>query len=119
MNKKSQRNSLTNLLSEYIDALEPQTKSESGSGSSQTKPKTKAKSQSKSQPKQSAQPIEKETDLLDRLVKKPKSKTRITLDLEPQQYEQLEKLAAYTGQTKAKLLRSMIDEVAKLLENKQ
>lgn len=43
--------------------------------------------------------------------------TRITLDLDAETYAQLKRLAEYTGKTQAKLLRALITETAKLLED--
>ncbi|MBD2007070.1 ribbon-helix-helix protein, CopG family [Trichocoleus sp. FACHB-40] len=73
-----------------------------------TKQKTKSKKLAQTQ---------EEENLLEKLKKQVPSKTRITLDLDPETYEQLSELAEYTGQTKAKLLRALIREMAKILQN--
>ncbi len=101
MSKKESRNQLTNLLEQFkVNNLEPQ-----------TEPATKVKAKRKK-----TAPTQQE-NLLEKLKKEVPSKTRITLDLDPETYEQLSELAEYTGQTKAKLLRALIREVAKLLQN--
>jgi len=102
MSKKKPRHSLTDLVSQFaLGNLEPQ-------AASTTKQKTKGKKPAQTQ---------EEENLLEKLKKQVPSKTRITLDLDPETYEQLSELAEYTGQTKAKLLRALIREVAKLLQN--
>ncbi|MBD1903658.1 ribbon-helix-helix domain-containing protein [Trichocoleus sp. DQ-A3] len=102
MSKNKPRHSLTDLVSQFaLGNLEPQAEPAS-------KQKTKRKKTA---------PTQEEEDLLEKLKKQVPSKTRITLDLDPETYEQLSQLAEYTGQTKAKLLRALIREVAKLLQN--
>ncbi|MHC5615456.1 MAG: ribbon-helix-helix protein, CopG family [Nostoc sp.] len=104
MNKKS-RNSLTDLLSEInLQELEAE-------------PTTKPKPQVK-QPQKSSQ--KSTPNLLDKIKEQQPSKiTRITVDLDPETYEQLEQLVEYTGLTKAKLLRALIQETANLLQKPQ
>jgi hypothetical protein len=106
MNKKS-RNSLTDLLSEInLQELE-----------SEPTPKLKPERQVK-QPQKSSQ--KSTPNLLDKLkTQKPEKITRITVDLDPETYQQLEQLIEYTGLTKAKLLRALIQETAKLLHKSQ
>ncbi len=103
MSKKKPRHSLTDLVSQFssLSNIEPQ-------AASASKQKTKGKKTA---------PTQEEENLLEKLKKQVPSKTRITLDLDPEIYEQLSELAEYTGQTKAKLLRALIREVAKLLQN--
>ena len=106
MNKKS-RNSLTDLLSE-INLQERE---------SEPTPKLKPERLFK-QPQKSSQ--KSTPNLLDKLkTQKPEKITRITVDLDPETYQQLEQLIEYTGLTKAKLLRALIQETANLLQKSQ
>ncbi|MBD2208212.1 hypothetical protein H6G33_38190 [Calothrix sp. FACHB-1219] len=112
---KKPRNALTELVSQFsFDDLTPEpekTKSKSKSNSN-------SKEQSSSKPsKKRTQKIDDKQNLLDKLKHQSKTETtRITLDLEPETYEQLNQLADYTGMTKAKLLRALIQETANLLQ---
>ncbi|MBN3944975.1 MAG: ribbon-helix-helix protein, CopG family [Nostoc sp. NMS7] len=106
MNKKS-RNSLTDLLSEInLQELEPEP-------TAKLKPERQVKQLQKSSQKSTP-------NLLEKIKKQQPAKiTRITVDLDPETYEQLEHLIEYTGLTKAKLLRALIKETAKLLQKSQ
>lgn len=103
MNKKS-RNSLTDLLSEIkLQELEP-------GPTAKLKPERQVKQPQKSSQKSTP-------NLLDKIKEQQPAKiTRITVDLDPETYEQLEELIEYTGLTKAKLLRALIKETANLLQ---
>lgn len=102
MNKKQSRRSLTDLVSAFdVPELE--------------KKKTKTKKTS-TRSKQQSHP---ENNLLNNLKKSTAKTTRITVDLDPETYDELEKLCEYTGQPKAKLIRGLIKEATKLLQNMQ
>ncbi len=102
MNKKQSRRSLTDLVSAFdVPELE--------------KKKTKTKKTS-TRSKQQSHP---ENNLLTNLKKSTAKTTRITVDLDPATYDELEKLCEYTGQPKAKLIRGLIKEATKLLQNMQ
>ncbi|BAY28165.1 hypothetical protein NIES2100_79940 (plasmid) [Calothrix sp. NIES-2100] len=110
MTKKT-RNALTELVSQFsFDDLAPEPE------------KTKSKSNSKQQSspkasKKQSQKTEDKVNLLEKIKQQQKTETtRITLDLDPLTYEQLNQLAEYTGMTKAKLLRALIQEMANLLQ---
>lgn len=112
---KKPRNALTELVAQFsFDDLAPE---------STEKPKRSSKQQPSPSPKTSkkqGQKAEDKLDLLEKIRQQPKAEiTRITLDLDPETYEQLTELAEHTKMTKAKLLRALIQETAKLLQNKQ
>lgn len=114
MTKKT-RNPLTELVAQFsFDDLTPEPTE---------KPKRSSKQQSSPSPKTSKKQSQKTEDnlnLLEKLKQQQKTETtRITLDLDPETYEQLNQLAEYTGMTKAKLLRALIQETANLLQKKQ
>lgn len=107
---KQARNVLAELASQFsVDDLTPEPTE-----------KPKPPSQKQSSPKTSKKQSQKTEDNLNILEKlkqqQPTEKTRITLDLDPETYEQLNQLAEHTGMTKAKLLRALIQEIAKLLQ---
>ena len=107
---KQTRNALTELVSQFsVDDLAPETTE---------KPKSRQKQQSSSKTsKKQSQKTEDKLNLLEKLKQQqPTETTRITLDLDPETYEQLNQLAEHTGMTKAKLLRALIQETAKLLQ---
>ena len=112
MTKKT-RNALTELVSQFsFDdlAAEPTDK---------PKPRQKQQSSPKASKKQS-QKTEDNLNLLEKLKLQQKAETtRITLDLDPETYDKLNLLAEYTGMTKAKLLRALIQETANLLQKSQ
>ena len=110
--RKKTRNTLTDLLQEVdVNNLK--------------EPRVEPKQAKETQPKKQVQPQksaaktkEKSQTILDKLKEEESSKrTRITLDLDPETYAQLKRLAEYTGKTQAKLLRALISETAKLLED--
>ncbi|MBD2303837.1 ribbon-helix-helix protein, CopG family [Nostoc sp. FACHB-190] len=112
---KKPRNALTELVSQFsFDDLAPE---------STEKPKSSSSSKQESSPKASkkrTQKTEDKVNLLEKLKQQSKTETtRITLDLDPDTYEQLNQLAEYTEMTKAKLLRALIQEMAKLLQKIQ
>lgn len=112
MTKKT-RNALTELVSQFsFDDLVPETTE---------KPKSRQKQQSSPKAfKKQSQKTENNLNLLEKLKQQQKTETtRITLDLDPETYEQLNQLAEYTEMTKAKLLRALIQETAKLLQKSQ
>lgn len=110
MTKKT-RNALTELVSQFsFDDLAPEP-------TEQPKPRSRP---SPNTSKKQSQKTEDNLNLLDKLKQQQKTETtRITLDLDPETYEQLNQLAEYTGMTKAKLLRALIQETAKLLQKSQ
>ena len=102
MNKKQSRRSLTDLVPAFdVPELE------------QKKTRTKKTS---TRSKQQSHP---ENNLLNNLKKSTAKTTRITVDLDPATYSELEKLCSYTGQPKAKLIRGLIKEATKILQNMQ
>ncbi|MBL1202450.1 MAG: ribbon-helix-helix protein, CopG family [Nostoc sp. GBBB01] len=112
---KKPRNALTELVSQFsFDDL---------AGETTEKPKRPSSSKQQSSPKASKKQSQKTEDnlnLLEKLKQQQKTETtRITLDLDPETYEHLNQLAEYTGMTKAKLLRALIQETAKLLQKSQ
>ncbi|MBD2730950.1 CopG family transcriptional regulator [Nostoc sp. FACHB-892] len=107
---KQDRNVLTELASQFsVDDLVSEI-------TEKPKPRQKQQSSPKISKKQS-QKTEDNLNLLEKLKQQqPTETTRITLDLDPETYEQLNQLAEHTGMTKAKLLRALIQETAKLLQ---
>lgn len=104
MNTKKPRRSLSDLYSQLK------------SDEDLLQPTTKLKQKKQLQKAENTQP----PSLLDKLkTQKPEKITRITVDLDPETYQQLEQLIEYTGLTKAKLLRALIQETAKLLQKSQ
>lgn len=107
---KQARNALTELASQFsVDDLVSEI-------TEKPKPRQRQQSSPKTSKKQS-QKTEDNLNLLEKLKQQqPTETTRITLDLDPGTYEQLNQLAEHTGMTKAKLLRALIRETAKLLQ---
>lgn len=104
MNTKKPRRSLSDLYSQLKSDEEL------------LQPTAKPKQKKQLQKTENTQP----PNLLDKLkTQKPEKITRITVDLDPETYEQLEHLIEYTGLTKAKLLRALIKETANLLQKSQ
>nr|WP_322719686.1 hypothetical protein [Nostoc sp. ChiQUE02]MDZ8232724.1 hypothetical protein [Nostoc sp. ChiQUE02] len=110
---KQSRNALTELASQFsVDDLVSEI-------TEKPKPRQRQQSSPKTSKKQS-QKTEDNLNLLEKLKQQqPTETTRITLDLDPETYEMLEQLIEYTGLTKAKLLRALIKETAKLLQKSQ
>lgn len=112
MTKKT-RNILTDLMPEFSEFTVDDLVSEI---TEKPKPRQRQQSSPKTSKKQS-QKTEDNLNLLEKLKQQqPTETTRITLDLDPGTYEQLNQLAEHTGMTKAKLLRALIKETAKLLQ---
>lgn len=109
MTKKT-RNALTELVSKFsFDDVAAEI-------TEKPKPHRNQQSSSKASKKQS-QNTENSLNLLEKLKQQQKTETtRITLDLDPETYDQLNQLVEYTGMTKAKLLRALIQEIANLLQ---
>jgi hypothetical protein len=104
MNTKKTRRSLSDLHSQLK------------SNEELLQPLAKPKQKKQLQKTENTQP----PNLLDKLkTQKPEKITRITVDLDPETYEQLEQLIEYTGLTKAKLLRALIKDTANLLQKNQ
>jgi hypothetical protein len=110
--RKKTRNTLTDLLQEVdVNNLK--------------EPLIEPKQAKETQAKKQVQPQKNTTKtkpspqtILDKLKEEESSKrTRITLDLDAETYAQLKRLVEYTGKTQAKLLRALITETAKLLED--
>jgi len=113
MNIKKTRRSLSDLYSMVKSSQEP------------SQPTAKPKEKKQLQKAENTQPhkrkkLSEEPNLLDKLkTQKSEKITRITIDLDPETYEKLEELCEYTGLTKAKLLRGLIEETSKLLQKTQ
>jgi predicted DNA-binding protein len=112
--RKKARNTLTDLLQEVDikNLQEPEIQAKqvkSTPPKKQTQPK---KNTAKTEP--SSQTI------LDKIKEEESEKrTRITVDLDAETYAQLKELVEYTGKTQAKLIRALIIETAKLLQDRQ
>jgi hypothetical protein len=112
--RKKARNTLTDLLQE-VDIKNLQ------------EPEIQAKQVKSTPSKKQAEPKINSTKtkpssqtILDKIKEEESEKrTRITVDLDTETYAQLKELVEYTGKTQAKLIRALIIETAKLLQDRQ
>jgi Ribbon-helix-helix protein, copG family len=112
--RKKTRNTLSDLLEEVdVNNLkEPEIEPKQVKSTPSKKQAEPQKNTTKTKP--SSQTI---LDIIKE--EEPSKRTRITLDLDEETYASLKQLAQYAGKTQAKLLRALIKETAKLLQNKQ